>query len=52
MVCGKQKESLAIGASLAVILANLWPEEYEHALMKEVPNLTVLNEDNNDVFPL
>ena len=40
-----------MGASLAVILANLWPKEYEPALKKEVPKLTVLNEGNKDVCP-
>ena len=41
-----QKDGLAMGASLAVILANLWLKEYEPALKKEVPKLTVLNEGN------
>ena len=36
-----QKDSLAMGASLAVILANLWLKEYELALKKEVPILNV-----------
>ena len=35
---------LAMGASLAVILANLWHKEYEPALKKDVPKLIVLNE--------
>ena len=47
----EQKDGLAMGASLAVILANLWPKEYEPALKKEVPKLTVLNEGNKDVCP-
>ena len=37
---------LAIVASLAVALANLWLKEYEPALKKEVPKWTVLNEGN------
>ena len=37
-----------MGASLAVILANLWLKEYEPALKKE---LTVLNEGNKEVCP-
>ena len=39
-----QKDGLAMGASLAVILANLWLKDYESALKKEVPKLTVLSE--------
>ena len=46
-----QKDGLAMGASLAVILANLWPKEYEYALMKEVPALTQLNENRNGLCP-
>ena len=38
-----------MAASLSVILANLWLKEYEPALMKEVPNLTVLNEVYKEV---
>ena len=41
-----QKDGLAMGASLAVILANLWLKEYETALKKELPKLTVLKKDN------
>ena len=43
-----QKDGLAMGASLAVVLANLWLKEYEPALRKEVPKLTVLNEGNKE----
>ena len=46
-----QKDGLAMGASLAVILANLWLKEYEPALTKEVPKLTVLSEGNKEVCP-
>ena len=46
-----QKAGLAMGASLAVILANLWLKEYEPALMKEVPKLTVLSEGNKEMCP-
>ena len=46
-----QKDGLAMGASLAVILANLWLKEYEYALMKEVPALTQLNENRNGLCP-
>ena len=46
-----QKDGLAMGASLAVILANLWLKEHETASKKEVPKLTVLNESNKEVCP-
>ena len=46
-----QKDGLTIGASLALRLANLWLKENEHALMKRLPKLTVLNEDNKEVCP-
>ena len=46
-----QKDGLAMGASVAVILANLWLKEYEPTLKKEVPKLTVLNEGNKEVCP-
>ena len=46
-----QKDGLAIGASLAVIFANLWLKEYETALKKEVPKLIVLSECNKEVCP-
>ena len=32
-----QVDGLAMGASLAVILANLWLKEYEFALRQEIP---------------
>ena len=41
-----------MGASLAVILANLWLKEYEPALKKEVPKLTVLKEGNKEFWPV
>ena len=47
----RTKKLLAIGASLAVIHAKLWLKEYEPALKKEIPKLTVLNEDNKEVCP-
>ena len=46
-----QKDSLAMGPSLAVTLANLWLKEYEPLLKNEVPKLTVLNERNKEVCP-
>ena len=44
-----QKDGLAMGTSLTVITADFWLKEYEPALMKEVPKLTVLNEDDKEV---
>ena len=46
-----QKDGLAMGASLAVILANLWLKEYEPALKTEVPKLTLLSEGSKEVCP-
>ena len=46
-----QKDGLAMGASLAVILASLWRKEYKHALKKQLPKLTVLCEGNKEVRP-
>ena len=46
-----QKDGLAMGASLAVFFSNLWLKEYEPALQKEVPKLTVLSEGNKEVCP-
>ena len=40
-----QKDDLPMGASLEVILANVRLKNYEPALMKEVPKLTLLCED-------
>ena len=46
-----QEDNLAMGASLAVILTNLWLKEYEPALKNEIPKLNVLNEGNKKVCP-
>ena len=46
-----QEDDLAMDASLAVILANLWLKEYEPALKNEIPNMTVLNEGNKKFCP-
>ena len=46
VVCTKDGLGLAMVASLAVALANLWLKEYAPALKKEVPKLTMLNESN------
>ena len=40
-----------MGAFLAVILAHLWLKEYERALKKEVPKLTMLSEGIKEVCP-
>ena len=48
MVSGMNKKMCA---SIAEILANLCLKEHEPALLKEVPKLTVLNEDNKEVCP-
>ena len=46
-----QEDDLTMGASLAVILVNLWLKEYEPALKNEIPKLTVLNEGDKKVCP-
>ena len=46
-----QRDRLAMGDSLAVILANLWLKDYEIAVKKEVPKLTVLSAGNKEVCP-
>ena len=51
VLCYVQKDGLAMGAFFAVIMANLWLKEYEPALKKEVPKMTVLNEGNKEVCP-
>ena len=40
-----------MGTSLAVILANLWLKEYQPALKKGLPKVTVPNEGNKEVCP-
>ena len=46
-----QKDGLAMGASLAVILAKLLLKEHEPASKKGVPKLSVLNEGKKEVCP-
>ena len=48
-----QDAGLAMGASLAVILANLWLKEYEFALRQEMPVGTEIqqNNDKNGLCP-
>ena len=49
VVCTKRRFSN--GCLLAVILANLWLKEYEPALKKETPKLTLLSDGNKEVCP-
>ena len=42
-----QVDGLAIDASLAVILANLWLNEYEFALRQEIPMGTEIQQIND-----
>ena len=46
-----KKDGLALSASLAVVLANLWLKEYEPASMKKIPKLSVLYDDNKEDCP-
>ena len=46
-----QKDGLAIGASLAVILANLWLTQYKTALSRDIPELFLPEKDLNGLFP-
>ena len=48
-----QVDGLAMGASLAVILANLWLKEYEFALRQEIPVGTEVQQidDKNGLCP-
>ena len=47
----EQKDGLAMGDSLAAILADLWIKKYEPKLKKEVPKMTVPREGNKEVCP-
>ena len=49
----EQVDGLALGASLAVILANLWLKEYEFALRQEIPVGTEVQQinDKNGLCP-
>ena len=48
-----QVDGLAMGASLAVILANLWLKEYEFALRQQIPVGTGVQQvnDRNGLCP-
>ena len=46
-----QKDGLANGASLAVILANLWLKQYETALSRDVPEMFLPEKDLHRICP-
>ena len=46
-----QKDGLAMGASLEVILANLWIKEFEPVLRKEIPKICKPIEDLPVICP-
>ena len=46
-----QKDGLAMGASLAVILANLWLKQYETALSRDIPEMFLPEKDLNGICP-
>ena len=45
--CYVQVDGSAMGASLAIILANLWLKEYEFALRQEIPVETEIQQIND-----
>ena len=46
-----QKDGLAMGASLVVILANIWLKQYETALSRDVPEMFLAGKDLNEICP-
>ena len=46
-LCSAEEDGLAVGASLAGILANLRSKGYQPALKMVFPKMTLLNEDIN-----
>ena len=46
-----QKDGLAMGACLAVILANLWLKQYETALSRDIPEMFLPEKDLNGICP-
>ena len=46
-----QKDGLAMGASLAVILANLWLKQYETALSRDIPEMFLPEKDLSGICP-
>ena len=46
-----QKDGLAIGAPLVVILANLWLEQYKTALSRDIPETFLTEKDLYGLCP-
>ena len=46
-----QKDGFAMGASLSVILANLWLKQYETALSRDIPEMFLPEKDLNGIYP-
>ena len=46
-----QKDGWAMGASLAVILANLWLKQYETALSRDIPEMFLPEKHLNGICP-
>ena len=46
-----QKDGLAMGASLAVILANFWLKQYKTALSRDIPEMFWPEKDLNGICP-
>ena len=46
-----QKDGLAMGASLAVILANFWLKQYKTALSRDIPEIFLPEKDLNGICP-
>ena len=46
-----QKDGLAVGASLAVILANLWLEQYKTGLSRDIHENFIIEKDLNGTCP-
>ena len=46
-----QKDGLVVGASLAVILANIWLKQYETALSRDIPEMFMPEKYRNGMCP-
>ena len=46
-----QKDGLAMGASLAVVLANLWLKQYETTLLRDISETFLSEKDLNGICP-
>ena len=42
---------LAMGASLVVILANLWLKQYKSALSRDIPEMFITEKNNHGICP-